>query len=390
MINFFFHLRAYKLPVTIRELLDLLQAIDRDIIAGSIDEFYQLARLIMIKDERFYDRFDVAFSSFLNDSNSLQSLLDHHIPESWLRKMAENHLTEQEQAQIRKLGGFQELMEAFKQRLKEQKERHQGGNKWIGTAGTSPFGAYGYNPEGYRIGQEYSRHQRAVKVWDKRQYRNLDEGEMLAMRNMTIALGRLKQLKQCGPLNVFDLESTITNTAKNAGLLDLQFKAETKDELKVLMLYDIGGSMDYHIDLTKQLFTAAKSSFKRLDYYYFHNCPYENLWTDNQRRKDSAISTLEVMRLYDDSYRLIIVGDAAMSPYELIYQGGSVEHMNDEAGQIWLNRIIAHFPNLVWLNPLNKNQWYAQSIDMINNMLDQRMYPLSIEGITQAINSLKY
>jgi uncharacterized protein with von Willebrand factor type A (vWA) domain len=388
LINFFFHLKQHQLPVTIKELLDLLQAIDARMLTGSIDQFYFLARLILVKDERYYDRFDQAFSQFLNGQTSLEGLLNKKIPSDWLTKMVEKHLSEEEKQKIQSLGGFDELMETFKQRLKEQKERHQGGNKWIGTGGTSPFGAYGYHPEGIRIGQEHSRHQRAVKVWDKREYRNLDDSTMLAQRNMTLALKSLQKQKRQGALTEFDLEHTIKATAKNAGLLDLQYRSEKQNNLKVLMLFDIGGSMDFHIELTRSLFAAARNCFKSLEFYYFHNCPYEKLWRDNARRSSSSISTYELLRKYNSDYKVIFVGDASMSPYELLYPGASVEHMNDEAGEVWLKRILQHFDNTVWLNPLEKSDWYAQSVNMIADYMHHRMYPLSLQGIQQAVAGL--
>lgn len=387
-IHFFLHLKQAGLPVTIKELLDLLNALDLNLNNGSIDEFYTLARLILIKDERFYDRYDQAFASFLNGAESLAALQDKAIPKEWLTKQLEKYLTESEKAQIKALGGLDELLKTFKERLKEQKSRHQGGNKWIGTGGTSPFGAYGYNPEGIRIGQQTSRHQRAVKVWDKRQFRNLDEDAMLAKRNMSLALRRLRQRNYHSSLTEFDLSQTIQKTAQNAGWLDLQYKAIKTDNLKVLMLFDIGGSMDYHVELSQNLFAAAKSCFKTLDYFYFHNCPYETLWQDNQRRSQSAIKTTELLQRFNSDYKVIIVGDASMSPYELLYAGGSVEHMNQEAGQVWLNRLFEHFPDMIWLNPLDKQHWYAQTIEMIQNLLTNRMYPLSIHGITEAMKRL--
>lgn len=374
--------------MSIRELLELVNAVDNELIEHSIDKFYQLARLIMIKDERYYDKFDLAFSSYLNDETRMDQLLNKSIPKEWLTKMIEKHLSEEEKAKIQSLGGFEELMKTFEQRLKEQKKRHQGGNKWVGTGGTSPFGAYGYNPEGIRVGQEGSRHQRAVKVWDKREFKNLDEDSMLAKRNMSIALRRLKQNKKQGALTEFDLENTIKQTAKNAGFLDLKYQSQKQNDIKVLILYDIGGSMDYHIELTRSLFFAAKSCFKNMDYYYFHNCPYEKVWLDNERRIDSTLQTMSLFRKYNKDYKVIIVGDASMSPYELLFAGGSVEHMNEEAGQVWLKRITDYFPDCVWLNPLEKSQWHAQSIDIVNDIIDKRMFALSISGISEAINQL--
>ena len=388
LVNFFLHLKQHNIPVILRELLDLLNALDSDLVQNSINDFYQLSRLILIKEERYFDRFDLAFSSYLNEETTMDGLLNKSIPKDWLAKQLEKHFTDEQKQQIKSLGGFDELMKTFEQRLKEQKKRHQGGNKWIGTGGTSPFGAYGYNPDGIRIGQEGSRHQRAVKVWDKREYRNLDEDRMLEKRNMSVALRRLKKSKKQGALTEFDLQSTIQSTAKNAGFLDLQYKAEKQNDLKVLMFYDIGGSMDYHVELSQNLFVAAKSCFKSLEYFYFHNCPYEKVWRDNNRRQNSTMNTMTLLRQFDADYKVIFVGDASMSPYELLFAGGSVEHMNDEAGKVWLERIVTHFPSMVWLNPLEKSQWHAQSVEMIQDVITQRMYPLSVHGISEAIAQL--
>lgn len=388
LVHFFFHLKNHGLPVSIRELIALLNAIEQDMVESSIDKFYLLARLIMIKDERYYDKFDLAFSSYLNDETRMDQLLTKKIPKDWLTKMIEKHLNEEEKANIKALGGLEELMKTFEQRLKEQKKRHQGGNKWLGTGGTSPFGAYGYNPEGIRMGQEHSRHQRAVKVWDKREFKNLDEDTLLAKRNMSIALRRLKQNKKQGGLTEFDLKNTIKCTAKNAGFLDLKYQQEKQNDIKVLILYDVGGSMDYHVELTKSLFFAAKNCFKQLNYYYFHNCPYENLWVDNERRNESSLKTLSLFKKYNREYKVIVVGDASMSPYELLFPGGSVEHMNQEAGNVWLKRLTDYFPDFVWLNPLEKSQWQAQSIAIVNEVIDNRMFPLSIHGISEAVSKL--
>ncbi len=388
LVHFFLHLKQQGVPVSLRELLDLLSALDADIVKNSMDDFYQLARLILIKDERYYDRFDLAFSSYINEKPTMDGSLSKPIPKDWLEKKLEKYLTKAEKDKMKSLGGFDELMKTFEERLKEQKKRHQGGNKWIGTGGTSPFGAYGYNPEGIRIGQDGSRHQRAVKVWDKREYKNLDEDAMLEKRNMTIALRRLQKNKKQGAVTEFDLQNTIKSTAKNAGYLDLRYQAAKQNDLKVLILYDVGGSMDYHVELTQTLFYAAKSCFKTLDYYYFHNCPYEKLWQDNHRRDNSSLKTMALIQRFNSDYKVIIVGDATMSPYELVFAGGSVEHMNDESGQVWLKRLLTHFPDAVWLNPLEKSQWYAQSVAMVNELMDQRMYPLSIHGIGDAMNQL--
>lgn len=388
LVNFFLHLKKSGLPISLRELLDLLNALDEQLVDNSIDEFYQLARLILIKEERYFDRFDLAFSTYLNEEQTMDGLLNKSIPKEWLHKQLEKHLSEEEKQQLKSLGGFEEIMKTFEERLKEQKKRHQGGNKWIGTGGTSPFGAYGYNSEGIRIGQEHSRHQRAIKVWDKREYRNLDEDSMLEKRNMALALRRLQKSKQQGALTKFDLTKTIQATAKNAGFLDLQYQAEKQNDLKVLMFYDIGGSMDYHVELSQSLFFAAKSCFKSLEYFYFHNCPYEKVWQDNNRRESSTLKTMDLLRQFGPEYKVIFVGDASMSPYELIFAGGSVEHMNDEVGKVWLERIVNQFPHFVWLNPLEKSQWYSQSIEIIQEVIYNRMYPLSISGISSAIKIL--
>ena len=388
LVHFFFHLKNSGLPVTVRELLDLVRALDTLDMPPSIDAFYQLSRLILVKEERFYDRFDRAYGLFINGEVAIESLMTRNIPAQWLEKMVEKHLTDEEKAQIESLGGFEELIETFKKRMAEQKGRHQGGNKWIGTGGTSPFGAYGYNPEGFRIGQDRSRHQRAVKVWDKREFANLDDEHGLVSRNMSQALNKLRKRSVQGIRDEFNLDDTIVRTAKNAGWLELCFDMRKHSQEKVLILFDIGGSMDFYVELSQQLFFAAKSTFKQLQFFYFHNCVYEKLWLDNHRRQQTSVATMRFLEQYDQSYELIIVGDAAMSPYEILHPGGSVEHMNKEAGEVWLKRLVRRFPKLVWLNPLTEDQWYAQSQAMINDIINNRMYPMTLQGIEQAMTTL--
>lgn len=388
LVPFFLHLKHSGLPVSLKEYLDLLNALEKQIAKASIDDFYALSRMMLIKDERYYDKFDVAFSQYINGETLLSPLHNKTIPQEWLAKMIEKHLSEEEKKAIKSLGDFNKLMETFKKRLEEQKGRHQGGNKWIGTGGTSPFGAYGYHPEGFRLGQEGSRHQRAVKVWDKREFYNLDEDQSLQRRNMAMALRRLKQFSRVGVAEELDLDATIKETANKAGLLSLKMVPEKKNNVKVLLLFDIGGSMDSHVYLSQELFNEAKRSFKQMDYFYFHNCVYETVWQDNSRRRHSSINTLDLFKRFNQEEKVIFVGDAAMSPYELTMPGGSVEHMNLESGEVWLKRLLDYFPKCVWLNPIPQEHWVAQSIDMVKQMLDGRMYPLTIDGVTKAMGTL--
>ena len=389
LVRFFLHLRAHGLPVSIRELLDLLNILNQGLCQYSLDDFYELSRMAMIKDEKYYDKFDVAFGSYFSGDEATVDLLDTDIPDEWLKKMIEKHLSEEEKKTIESLGGFDALMKTLQERLQEQKERHQGGNKWIGTGGTSPFGAFGYNPEGIRMGQNMSRHRSAVKVWDKRVFKNLDEDKVLEKRNLAIALKHLRSFSREGVQEELDLAGTIQKTAQNAGLLEVSMVPEKRNNVKVLMLFDIGGSMDDHVALTQELFSQAKTSFKHLEYFYFHNCVYENVWIDNHRRHTELMNTMSLINRFDSDYKLIIVGDASMSPYEIVFPGGSVEHMNKEAGEIWLQRLFNHFKSVIWLNPHEEKYWgYTHSIQMIRALTEDRMFPLTISGITESMKRL--
>ena len=389
-IDFFLALRKATIPVTITELLSLLTALQARIAEFDIQGFYYLSRTALVKDERYYDRFDQVFSATFDglDNNSLEQIFGT-IPEEWLQKQAEKLLTEEEKKKIESLGGWDKLLDTLKQRLAEQKEEHHGGNKWIGTGGTSPFGAYGYNPEGIRIGQHESRHRQAVKVWDKREFRNLDDNVELNTRNIKIALRKLRKFARQGSPDVLDMDDTIRSTAANAGYLDLKMIPERHNAIKVLLLLDIGGSMDDHVRICEELFSAAKTEFKHLEYYYFHNFTYEHLWQDNTRRRVDMTSTMDIIHRYPSDYKLIFVGDASMSPYEITYPGGSVEHWNEEAGAVWFKRLTDAFPNNVWLNPDPEKNWdRRQSNQLTQQLIPNRMYPLTLGGLDKAIKTL--
>lgn len=389
LIDFFTALRDAGLPVSLKEFLTLLQALQQQVAFGSLDAFYYLARTTLIKDEKHYDRFDQVFGHYFQGKALVLDDLQTEIPEDWLRQQVEKFLSEEEKQQLQALG-WDKLMETLRQRLEEQKERHQGGNKWIGTGGTSPFGAYGYHPEGIRIGQDGSRHRRAVKVWDKREFRNFDNAAELGSRNIKLALRRLREFAREGAEEVLDLDGTIAATARNAGLLELKMLRELRNTVKVLVLFDVGGSMDDHIKAVEELFSAVKSEFKHLEYYYFHNCVYETVWKDNRRRQGSSLSTHDLIHTFGSDYKLIFVGDATMSPYEISYPGGSVEHMNPEAGEVWMRRLLQQFRHAVWLNPVAEQYWdYTQSLQMMRRLLQERMYPLTLEGVDQAMRALK-
>jgi len=386
--GFLIELRDAKLPVSLKEFLTLMEAMQRGVAGWRVDDFYYLARTALVKDEKHLDKFDRVFGHYFK---GIETLADAPpaIPAEWLKRLGEKLLTEEEKRQIEAMGGWDKLMETLQQRLAEQKERHQGGNKWIGTEGTSPYGAYGYNPAGVRIGQGESRHHRAVKVWDKREFKNLDDRVELGTRNIKLALRRLRQFAREGAALELDLDDTIRSTAKNAGWLDLKLLPERHNAVKVLLLLDIGGSMDGHIRTCAELFSAASSEFKHLEYFYFHNCPYEALWPDAQRRRIDEVPTAEILRTYDQSYRLIFVGDASMSPYELAEPGASVEHFNAEAGEVWLRRLVGAYPKAVWLNPVPERYWEGtHSIGMIREIMDARMYPLTLEGLDRAMRKL--
>ncbi|MGX0878501.1 uncharacterized protein with von Willebrand factor type A (vWA) domain [Roseovarius sp. MBR-154] len=390
-LPFFENLRKAGLPVSIREYLTFLEAMRANLVIYDVEGFYYLARSAMVKDERLIDRFDRAFSASFSglDSITMQDVLDAvDLPADWLEKMAEKHLSAEEKAEIEALGGFDKLMETLKERLREQEGRHQGGSKWIGTAGTSPFGAYGYNPEGVRIGQDESRHRRAVKVWDKREFRNLDDSVELGTRNIKVALRRLRQWARDGAREELDLDGTIRATAEH-GYLDVKTRPERRNAVKVLLFLDVGGSMDPHIKVVEELFSAARAAFKHLEYYYFHNCLYEGVWRDNVRRWDAQTPTWEVLNTYGADYKCIFVGDASMSPYEIAYPGGANEHWNAEAGQVWLERARAQWPDHLWINPVPRREWdYTQSIGMIREIFDDRMVPMTLEGLDQGMRAL--
>jgi uncharacterized protein with von Willebrand factor type A (vWA) domain len=389
LIPFFFQLRRGGVPVSITEYLTLLEALSAGVIESNADDFYFLSRAALVKDEKHFDRFDRVFAEYFRGAERLFPDLQQELPEEWLRKLAESLLTDEEKAQIQALGGWEELMKTLQERLREQKGRHQGGNKWIGTAGTSPFGAYGYNPEGVRIGQDGSRNRRAVKVWDRREYRNLDDTVELGTRNIKLALRKLRKFARTGAADQLDLDDTIRSTARNAGLLDLKFVPERHNAVKVLLFLDIGGSMDDHVRICEELFSAAKTEFKHLEYFYFHNFVYESVWKDNRRRHAQKLSSFELMRTYGHDYRAVFVGDATMSPYEIVQPGGSVEHWNEESGEVWMRRLLATWPRHVWLNPEPEQRWYhTPSIQLAKELFENRMYPLTLSGLDQAIKAL--
>jgi uncharacterized protein with von Willebrand factor type A (vWA) domain len=375
-------------PVSIKEFLTLLEALDKRVISGSLNDFYYLARTCLVKDEKHFDKFDKAFGSYFKGVESLGELLTAEIPDEWLRKEFERFLSEEDKKALEAMG-WDKLMETFKERLKEQKERHAGGNKWIGTGGTSPFGANGYNPAGISIGQEQSRHRKAVKVWDQREFKNFDDQVQLGTRNIKVALRRLRQFAREGAPEVLDLDDTIRATANNAGYLDIKMVPQLHNKVKVLLFFDVGGSMDDHIRSCEELFSAAKTEFKHLEYFYFHNCVYESVWKDNKRRHNERMSTYDVMHTYGPDYKLIFVGDATMSPYEIVYPNGSVEHNNAEAGQVWIQRLLEHYGSAIWLNPVAEMYWdYTESLHMIKQLMQDRMYPLTLEGLDRAIRRL--
>ena len=388
--NLFRELKRVQVPVSLPEYLDLMAAMDKGLANYSVNEFYFLSRTLLIKDERYLDRFDQVFGHVFKGLERI-AVDDEEveIPEEWLKRLAELNLSEEEMAKIEALGGWEKLMETLRERMDEQEKRHQGGSKWIGTAGTSPFGAFGYNPEGVRIGQHESRHGRAVKVWDKREFRDLDGDVELGTRGMKIALRRLRRFAREGALDELDIDDTIQSTAKNGGWLDLRMVAERHNAAKVLLLLDVGGSMDAHVKRCEQLFSAAQSEFKHLEYFYFHNCLYENVWRNNRRRRTEQIPTWELINSYNSEYKVVFIGDAHLSPYEIVYPGAGVEHYNEETGEIWFRRLLNAFPKAVWLNPLRQRAWpSSQSIGMIQELLDNRMYPLTLDGLDTAMREL--
>ncbi len=390
-LPFFETLRKGGVPVSLHEYLSFLDGMKAGLATYDIEAFYYLARTSMVKDERNIDKFDRAFATAFEglDQISFEQVMEAvDIPADWLKKMAEKHLSEEEKAEIEALGGFDKLMETLKERLKEQQGRHQGGNKWIGTAGTSPFGAYGYNPEGVRIGQNESRHQRAVKVWDKREFKDLDDTVELGTRNIKVALKRLRRWARDGAADELDLDGTIRATAEH-GYLDVKTRPERRNAVKVLLFFDVGGSMDPHIRVLEELFSAARAEFKHLEHFYFHNCLYEGVWRDNRRRWDAQTPTWDVLRTYGPDYKCIFVGDASMSPYEVAYPGGANEHWNAEAGSTWLQRACDQWPDHLWINPVPEKYWgYTQSIAMIQEIFPDRMVPMTLDGIARGMKAL--
>jgi hypothetical protein len=390
-LNFFIELRNVKVPVSLREYLSLLDCLDKNVISFKVENFYYLSRASLIKNEKHIDRFDLVFSKVFRgiEDISLEDLLNKvDIPKEWVKKLSEKLLTPEEMEEIKSLGGFDKLMETLKKRLSEQEKRHQGGNKWIGTAGTSPFGAYGYNPEGIRIGQDKSRHKKAIKVWDKREFKDLDDKSELGSRAMKIALKRLRQWARTGLQEEIDIDSTIKSTAKN-GYLDIKTQKEKNNSIKVLLFLDVGGSMDPYVKKVEELFSASRSVFKNLEYFYFHNCLYEGVWKNNRRRWNEQIPTFEVLNTYGKEYKCIFVGDASMSPYEILFPGGANEHFNKIAGKDWLFKAISQWESHMWINPVPKKYWdYTQTIKMVSDIFSGKMVPLTLSGLDKGMKQL--
>jgi uncharacterized protein len=387
-VAFFRELKTAGVPVTLREYLTLMEAMEKDLAGRRVEDFYYLARTTLVKDERNLDRFDRVFGHVFKGLELMSETLTAEIPAAWLKKLAEKYLTEEEKRQIEAIGGLDKLLELLRQRMKEQKGRHQGGNKWIGTAGTSPFGAYGYNPEGVRIGQDENRNFRAVKIWDRREFKDLDDQVELGTRNIKIALRRLRKFARTGAPEELDLDGTIKGSA-HKGYLDILMRPERHNAVKVLLFLDIGGSMDWHVKATEELFSAARGEFKHIEYFYFHNCLYERVWKENRRRFDATTPTWDVLHTYPHDYKIIFVGDASMSPYEIMAPGGSIEHFNEETGAIWMERVARTYPACVWLNPVAEKDWdYTQSIRIMRQLMGGRMYPLTLEGLDNAMREL--
>ena len=386
--GFFLNLRSAGVPVSLREYLTLLEAMEHGVADYKVEDFYYLSRSCLVKDERHIDRFDQVFGTVFKGLESIDQAVDAEIPEEWLRALADRMFSEEEKREIQALGGWDKLMETLRERLEEQKERHQGGSKWIGTGGTSPFGAYGYNPEGIRIGQKENRHHRAVKVWDKREFRNFDDTVELGTRNIKVALRRLRKFAREGAADELDLDGTIRATAER-GYLDVKLVPERHNAAKVLLFLDAGGSMDMYVRMVEELFSACRTEFKHLEYFYFHNCPYDHVWRDNKRRHDEKSSLWDVLHTYPADYKVVFVGDASMSPYEIVYPGGAVEYWNEEAGVVWMERLLNVYAHAVWLNPVEQNWWgHTQSIGMINQIMHDRMFPFTLEGLDAAMREL--
>ncbi len=388
LINFFHGLKDAGVPVTTRELLDLMEGLKQHVVFANIDEFYYFSRTCMVKDEKYFDRFDRAFGLHFKELEALDDIIEALIPDDWLRSEFLKNLTEEEKAKIESLGGLEKLIEEFKKRLEEQKERHEGGNKWVGTGGTSPFGQEGYHPEGIRVGPN-GRNKKAVKVWDKREFKNLDDSVQLGTRNIKIAMRRLRKFARTGAADELDLDDTISSTARNAGLLDIKMVPERHNAVKVLLFLDVGGSMDPHVKVCEELFSAARSEFKHLKSFYFHNFLYESVWTNNIRRHNERTQVLDILHKYSHDYKIVFVGDASMSPYEIVQPGGSVEHWNEESGEVWMRRIQDVYDKVIWLNPVPEEDWqYTQSVAITSQLMEGHMYPLTLAGMEEGMSYL--
>ncbi|MEC7075273.1 MAG: VWA domain-containing protein [Pseudomonadota bacterium] len=388
LVNFFQGLKDGGVPVTPRELLDLLAAMNKQLVFGSIDDFYNLSRAVMVKDEKYYDRFDRAFGLHFRDLEGVDDVIEALIPDDWLRSEFVKQLSEEDKAKIESLGGLEKLIDEFKKRLEEQEKRHEGGNKWVGTGGTSPFGNDGFHPEGIRVGGQ-GKNKKAVKVWDRRDFKNLDDSVEIGTRNIKVALRRLRKFARTGSADELDLDDTISSTAKNAGLLDIKMVPERHNAVKVLLFLDVGGSMDPHVKVCEELFSAARSEFKHLKHFYFHNFLYDNVWENNIRRHNQRTPLHDVMHKFGHDYKVVIVGDASMSPYEIVQPGGSVEHWNEEPGAVWLERLRSTYEKCVWLNPVPEDEWqYTQSISITNQLMEEKMYPLTLGGLEDAMGFL--
>lgn len=385
LVQFFFGLKKAGVPVSIRELLDLLAGLEQRLAFLDVDDFYALARLCMVKDEKYYDRFDIAFSRYFNELETVDDLIEALIPDDWLRTEFLKNLSDEEKEKIESMGGLEKLIEEFKKRLEEQKERHAGGNKWVGTGGTSPFGHSGYNPEGIRVGGD-GQNKKAVKVWERRDFKNLDDSVELGTRNIKVAMRRLRKFARTGATEELDIDDTIRSTARNAGMLDLKMVAERHNAVKVLLFFDVGGSMDPYIRICEEMFSAASSEFKHMEYFYFHNFLYESVWNNNVRRHDERIQLSDILHKYSSDYKIIIVGDASMSPYEILQPGGSVEHWNEESGEQWFKRLQDTYQKIVWLNPTPPEEWsWTQTIQMVEQLNEGHMYPMSLAGLEAAM-----
>ncbi len=388
LVNFFQGLKDGGVPVTPRELLDLLAAMNKQLVFGSIDDFYNLSRAVMVKDEKYYDRFDRAFGLHFRDLEGVDDVIEALIPDDWLRSEFVKQLSDEDKAKIESLGGLEKLIDEFKKRLEEQEKRHEGGNKWVGTGGTSPFGNDGFHPEGIRVGGQ-GKNKKAVKVWDRRDFKNLDDSVEIGTRNIKVALRRLRKFARTGSADELDLDDTISSTAKNAGLLDIKMVPERHNAVKVLLFLDVGGSMDPHVKVCEELFSAARSEFKHLKHFYFHNFLYDNVWENNVRRHNQRTPLHDVMHKFGHDYKVVIVGDASMSPYEIVQPGGSVEHWNEEPGAVWLERLRSTYEKCVWLNPVPEDEWqYTQSITIANQLMEEKMYPLTLGGLEDAMGVL--